>query len=488
MEKDYIINNPDAKVLMTSLRKIGYSFNSAVSDVIDNSVSAYAKNIYIDFPVSLERCIITIFDDGIGMSEEELLDAMKYGSTNKEDGRNDDDLGRFGCGLKTASLSICKKLTVISKKDSTVNCFVWDLDFVQKIGEWALKRLTIDEFSKIEGYEKLQFSNSGTLVIWENFDVFNVEQNDLLETIQEKIEPLYKYISLIFHRYIEKGVNFHINDRLINAIDPFLVNHKKTKIQREIVMPLEDSNGVSHNINITPFILPFQTDMSKNDIELVGGTEDYRNNQGFYIYRNERLIIWGTWFGERLHELTKNARIRIDIPNKLDDIWDIDVKKQNATIPLKIKKRLKRAVFEAMDSSRKVQTHRTKTINKELNVDYVWNRVIDRDNNVLYEVNKDSIIWDEVKSAVDDSTWRKIELTLSLLEQSLPYQDIYVDKADNNIKDSEEINEDILSFGRMIVEKSKQKGLSQQEIIEQLNRIDIYKGNDKLIEKLLEVL
>ena len=110
---------------------------------------------------------------------------------------------------------------------------------------------------------------------------------------------------------------------------------------------------------------------TKKDIKLLGGDENLRTKQGYYIYRNDRLIIWGTWFGLQRGELTKNARIRVDFPNSLDDIWKIDIKKQNASIPLQIRNSLKRAVTEAMNLSVKQQTHRGRKANIDEKIDYI---------------------------------------------------------------------------------------------------------------------
>lgn len=112
----YIENKPTADVLMSSMRSIGYSFEAAVADIIDNSISVKANFIEIRFPVDPSELFVAVCDNGSGMSENELFDAMKYGSAMKRENRSEDDLGRFGLGLKAASLSQCRKLTVVSKK------------------------------------------------------------------------------------------------------------------------------------------------------------------------------------------------------------------------------------------------------------------------------------------------------------------------------------------------------------------------------------
>lgn len=130
-------NKPTADVLMSSMRAIGYSFEAAIADIIDNSISVKADLIEVKFPVDpSDLPFVAICDNGSGMSEEELFDAMKYGSALKRNHREEDDLGRFGLGLKAASLSQCRKLTVVSKKNGIISACIWDLDIVEeeKIG------------------------------------------------------------------------------------------------------------------------------------------------------------------------------------------------------------------------------------------------------------------------------------------------------------------------------------------------------------------
>lgn len=110
-------NIPKADHLIGSMRSMGYTFESAIADIIDNSISANCQNVFLFFPTDPLHCYVSILDDGDGMSKEELLEAMRYGSTSSESVRSENDLGRFGLGLKAASLSQCRKLTVVSKKD-----------------------------------------------------------------------------------------------------------------------------------------------------------------------------------------------------------------------------------------------------------------------------------------------------------------------------------------------------------------------------------
>ena len=137
---------PEASSMIETFRAIGYNIETAIADIIDNSISANSKNIWINFEWKGSKTWLSIKDDGIGMNDAELIQAMRPGSKNPLQERNQKDLGRFGLGLKTASFSQARKLTVISKKADYKSVFwTWDLDFVNKTGNWDLIKYLHDE-------------------------------------------------------------------------------------------------------------------------------------------------------------------------------------------------------------------------------------------------------------------------------------------------------------------------------------------------------
>lgn len=169
-----IKNVPSPEVLMNSMRAMGYSFKTAIADIIDNSISAKAKNIWLFFPTSsLDEQFVSIIDDGRGMNKEELFNAMKYGSDRKD---SEEDLGRFGLGLKSASLSQCRVLTVASKKNGVISCFRWDLDEIVYSKEWNCLELQMDEFENMPYFSFFKSLNEGTIVLWQKFDIAEKNQ------------------------------------------------------------------------------------------------------------------------------------------------------------------------------------------------------------------------------------------------------------------------------------------------------------------------
>lgn len=438
-------NRPTADVLMFSMRAMGYTFEAAIADVIDNSISANATLIELGFPIDPAECYVTISDNGIGMSSEELFDAMKYGSQMKGQNRSENDLGRFGLGLKSASLSQCRRLTIISKKDGTKSAMIWDLDTVEHEKDWAIIICSPDEIRGLRNSGWLDDKASGTVVVWENFDTLekDIGQASLYYELQRLEDVTADYLSLIFHRFLNKRVGeknaritMKIGEHTLNGLDPFLETHKKTNPRRMIEIAVPDSDGVEQYVIAQPYILPFQKDMSKEDMRRIGGVENYRTKQGFYIYRNERLIIWGTWFGRPKGELTKHARIKVDIPNTLDDLWSIDIKKQRAKIPSVIKQRLTRAVDEAMDLAIRAQKYRGRVEKVNQSIDYIWDRVSLREGIYSYRINRNSRVFDLLKGHMSDEAWQRLTLVLDEIENSVPYQQIYIDKSQNSLDDT----------------------------------------------------
>ncbi len=427
------------------------------------------------------------------MSYDELFDAMKYGSQMKKTNREEDDLGRFGLGLKAASLSQCRRLSIVSKKAGIVSGFCWDLDKIEEVCDWSIIEFGKEEIDQVRYSEYLDDKASGTVVLWENFDVIQKSSGSVYAELSKYKEIVSDYLSLIFHRFLNKpkgeALVIYVDNFRLKGMDPFLEKHKKTNIRREIVIPVKDSHGVERKIAVQPYVLPFQKDLSNEDKKNSGGIEEYRTKQGFYIYRNERLIIWGTWFGKKKSELTKHARVRVDIPNSLDDIWCIDIKKQKATIPNVIKNQLSKAVDEAMNLAVKAQKHRGRIENLDDEIDYIWDRVkTPHEDQYFYKINRDSRIFDLIKESVDDATWGRIDMVLDEIENSVPYQQIYIDKSQNKVFDDidEERIADIESKARILIKIAGNMGnQSDRDTVEKLFSSEPFVKYPQLKSKLL---
>ena len=468
---------PRADILVESTRSIGYTFESALADIIDNSIGNGATHIDVRFS-SIDPKYIAILDDGCGMTPDELIIAMRYGSKNVNDQRAESDLGRFGLGLKTASLSQCRKLTVISKKKNVISAASWDLDFIIAQQGWSLKVYDYDEM--VNQYnaaipkilDELNSYESGTIVIWENFDKMleGASQPDTL--FDEKISIARSHLELIYHNFLDKTskspIELRFNYRPLAAKDPFLIRHPGTQPLSEEYIELE-----GHDIRVKPYILPYINKLSPEDINLLGTLDDLRNKQGIYVYRNNRLIIWGTWFRlDTKNELNKLARIRVDIPNSLDHIWDIDIKKSTASLPNSIKQNLKFIVKRAIGSSERVYTHQgNKLINDKH--DHVW-ALQETKEETFFEINKELLIYKAFLQSLSTDQAKQFKALIKLIEATVPFKYAYTLLA----KNEETFDKDYSDEARKLFQDlSSFDTMSREELIEALEKIDFFANN-----------
>jgi hypothetical protein len=421
-----IIVRPRASALSQSLRDIGYSLESSIADLIDNCITARAKNIWIDFTLFGDSPKLVITDDGVGMDRYELIEAMRPGSSDPRESRNEGDLGRFGLGLKTASFSQCTVLTVLSKKNNVCFAATWDLDVVAKRNEWVVKIPSDIEIEELNIRERL--ISDGTVVLWQNLDRLIEEKtpNFSHKNIYEKFDTVDKHLSIVFHRYLSgefkgKKLAIHINGNPVKAFDPFCINNKATQILREEIVRVE-----GHEIKIQPYILPHHSKLSNTEQDFYKSRNDFLNNQGAYIYRNGRLMAWGDWF--RLiprGEATKLARVKIDFPNALDDLWTIDIKKSRAHPPLQVKDKLKHIIDRIAEQSKRVHAQRgSKLFNSEQFP--VWERV-QRNEKITYKLNRENPLLLSIMERFNDDETSGILKIIEMAEATIPIEAIYSD-------------------------------------------------------------
>ena len=486
-------NKPTADVLMFSMRAMGYSFESAVADIIDNSISACASNVQIRFPVDPADCYVVTCDNGNGMSRQELFDAMKYGSEQKREGRSETDLGRFGLGLKAASLSQCRKLTVASKKDGQISAYMWDLDIIEEKHDWYVVECSDEEIRQIRFIEWLDNLSSGTVVVWEDFDFIEKSSGSVYAELNKLQESTSEYLSLIFHRYLNKPaqnrLTIKVNNYQLVGYDPFLENHNKTNVRRKISIPIKDSQGIERMVTVQPFILPFQKDLSAEDKKLSGGIENYRSKQGFYVYRNKRLLVWGTWF--RMHrkdELSKLARIRVDIPNSLDHLWTLDIRKSTAVPPDVIKRNLERVVERISEGSKRAWTFRGKREISDQGC-HLWNKEKAREG-VQYVLNRDHVFLKTLSESLTTEQKHILFSYLKLVEGNLPLNQLYVDLNNEervNVRKEKDAETEAMDFARIILENIKDSS-SRKEQIQLMLQTDPFCNYKSVIEMLTKEL
>lgn len=480
---------PFAPMLMESTRAIGYSLEAAVADIIDNSIAAGASEVSIQFSPYDAVPYVSILDNGAGMDSESIDNAMRYGSQSSLDVRGEQDLGRFGLGLKTASLSQCRCLTVVSKQGGNVVARRWDLDEIYRQKTWALLELEKKDLESVPQYEKLAQLPQGTLVVWENLDRMLGGTAAPEKFMSQHMDYVRNHLALVFHRYLAgeagiKKLQIKINELLIEPKDPFLIG-KSTVVQDEEKLIIE-----GHPVYVATFMLPHISKLTHQERNLLGGSEGLTKDQGFYIYRNKRLLVWGTWF--RMHrkdELSKLARIRVDIPNALDHLWTLDIRKSSAVPPDVIKSHLARVVDRISEASKKTWTFRGK---RELSDSgcHLWAKYKTRDG-VIYNLNRDHVFLEALTATLNPEQKKLLENYLKLAEENLPLNQLYVDLNNEervNVRNEQEAEKEAMEQVRIYLENIAYSS-ERKELIQALLRTDPfcnYKSIVTMLRKELE--
>jgi len=357
---------PNAANMFESIRAVGYSFEAAVADIVDNSIAAGASRVNVTL-ACIPRPIVVIWDDGRGMNNTELVQAMRLACQPPSLARTASDLGRFGLGLKSASLSQCRKLTVISKKAGKISACSWDLDVVATRKDWSLCKLESTEcndiLARIGDFE----TESGTAVVWEEFDRFGSSPEDIRGGLQSAYDIAGEHLSLVFHRFIGNKLSISMNGRRLDAKDPFLTGANGRTTTGDQTIRIGELA-----FEVEAVVLPSLSKWTADQRRLANGNRRLRLEQGFYVYRGRRLLEWGTWFGlAAREEMSKLTRIRVDIPNTMDHLWTLDVKKSKAQPPAFVLNRLRPLVDSFMGKSERSLTHRGREM-REKNVSPMW--------------------------------------------------------------------------------------------------------------------
>lgn len=459
---------PEPRILIESLRDIGYSFNSALADIVDNSITAKARNISI-LAIPSDDFRIAIIDDGEGLGRDELMHAMRLGSTDPRCKRNLNDLGRFGLGVKTASFSQCRRLTVVSKKNGEVNAFTWDLDLVASENKW-----TVLEQKRTDSIPFIGETNeTGTLVLWEKLDRLTGVNGSGKANYDRIISEAQDYLSLVFHRYLagERGlkrIKVNVNNRTLDPIDPFNVSNQATQPS-----PVEN---VCPGVTMQAFTLPhrsnYASDTEYEKFALPGG---YLKNQGVFLYRAKRLILHGTWFGiAKKTALTQLCRVKIDIDVNQDEAWKIDVKKVSAQLPEEVRASIKQLIAHIGAPSKRVYRRRGARLTRP-EVYPAWNAIKTGDK-TLYCINRQNPILDSFNSSLDDDQRAAFKTVLSLVESSFPTESLFYELSNNEgsvcfeeMEDDDFCNAALTFFGSL-----KQMGKDEDDILSTMRSVDLF--------------
>jgi hypothetical protein len=476
---------PKASSMIETFRAIGYSLETAVADIIDNSISAKAKNIFINRTWKGGKSFITIKDDGIGMNNAELIQAMRPGFQNPLDEREKTDLGRFGLGLKTASFSQCRNLTVLSKKaDYNSVYWTWNLDHVAKSDKWELLKWIPQGFE-----HELDSLNSGTIVIWTELDrILSLETSETDSNAHRKfsdsLDRVKRHIAMTFHRFIEeKSIKIHWCGHEIEPWNPFCVSETKTQEK--------STDNLPGGVTVKGFVLPHKNNFSSEQAyKQAEGINGWSAQQGFYVYRGKRLLLAGDWLGlRRKEECFKLVRIQIDLPNTLDTDWHIDIKKSRAYPPSKCRDQLGQYAKSVCNDGLEVYKHRGKILKQRAGTSFqpLWLEK-KKDDKWYFVVNRENSIIQSLKQSAKDNPENAIETLLKFIEESLPTKSVYINEA----KADEEQKTPYSDFDTSIIKdilcriyKNKlDGGLSEKQAKAVLKTIEPFNNYEEIIDEL----
>lgn len=476
---------PKASSMIETFRAIGYSLETAIADIIDNSISAGAKRININRIWKGAESIISIEDDGCGMNNDELVLALCPGAQNPLEERSKTDLGRFGLGLKTASFSQCRKLSVISrKKDYAPVYWSWDLDYVAQCDKWELIKWIPEEFK-----HSLDDKASGTIVIWSDLDRVvssntSITNENAKMKFSESLDRVKKHISMTFHRFIEdKSVKILWCGHEIEAWDPFCIEESKTQHK--------SLDYLAGGATMKGYVLPHKNNFSSEAAyKKAEGINGWGAQQGFYVYRGKRLLLAGDWLGiRRKEEHYKLVRIQIDLPNTLDSEWQIDIKKSRAYPPASCREQLESYAKSVCADGCEVYRHRGKIIRQRAGQEFqpLW---LDKkkDNKWYFVVNREHSIIQRMKEYAKEQPSKAIDILLNFIEESIPSKSIYLkesqDEENQKISYSDFDINTIRDTIMMIYNKQCEDGLTPEQSKANLKRIEPFNNFEEIIDEL----
>ena len=356
---------------------------------------------------------------------------MRPGSQSPLKSRAPGDLGRFGLGLKTASFSQCRSLSVRSRTAAgEIATRRWDLDHVASVNEWQLLRAA-DVLAEPH-FRRLASVPHGTAVVWQKLDRLvagdSVGDERQQQRFLQRAEGVRDHLAMVFHRLIgHHGVEILLNERPITAWDPFLEHEAATQ-------PLFTTTLRYRNTDITvrPYVLPHHSKIPKAVHDAAAGPKGWNAHQGFFVYRNKRLIVPGDWLGLgwAKEEHYKLARIRVDIPNSLDLEWDIDVTKSKASPPRQIREELRRIAERARSDAKRIYSHRGARLTpvNESERTFLWEPLAKHDK-TFYRINRQHPLVKQASVASQDrATYNAL---LRLIEETVPLPHITITNSEH---------------------------------------------------------
>ncbi len=501
---NYFDSPPNPEYLIKSIAEQGYSLETALADLIDNSITAGANSIEILTELIADKLTLYISDNGDGMTKKELSDNMQFPSKSMEAKREKSDLGRFGLGLKTASFSQTRKFTVVSKKGKGGNyeAMTWDVEYLKSTGKWRiLINNKVEINNLISEYKKTSFNRLGqfinyepnTLIIWSGLYKFinNTSKESKIDLLNKQlVEITSEYLGIVFHKFLEKSktpLKIKINNSLVSPFNPF-PNPESSELrslgERQNILR-ENRENI---LKMEGFILPVSSTNPDTESNWRTRNLGLLDLEGIYIYRGDRIISFGGWAGLIKKEpKLKLARLRIEINNANDDLFQLKVDKSGIIVPHELRVAVIRYIIELKNEARNELSKRGVRMNSSFkgnNHTDLFNR-IPSSNGTMLDINMDYPILRNISNGLNLKQNRQLSLLLRVIAAKLNYNKDLVDNR-NTIEDKTEnsFTED------EIIEAIKDfqiKGWSREKIVNAFIK-DLGLSINNLPEKIITVL
>ncbi|MER6132180.1 ATP-binding protein [Streptomyces sp. NPDC001815] len=475
---EFDVAAPDPAGMVASLSSLGYSLPAAIADVIDNSISADAQNIDVDFTWAGRDSWVSVVDDGTGMTEKNLIIAMTVAARGPGTPRTSTDLGRFGVGLKSASFSQARQLTVATATDGTWHIRTWDLDVVEEFGEWRLLRGAGPETTALVK-TLIADRTHGTVVLWRQLTGYRSDEvaEDDEKTQQQfyaEAERTGTHLGMVFARFLTgtSRRQLRLSNSPVKPWDPFLASHPS--VQR---LPAEDLPLADGSVRVEPYVLPNAQRLSVSAYEAAAGPQGWLGQQGFYVYRRDRLILAGDWLGIRglrREEKFSLARIAVDIPAESDADWAVDVRKASVVPPVALRGHLRRIAMHARGQAADALRHRGRIAARRYGdpLRYVWTVRRD-DGRISCRINRSHpLVQEALKGGQGDGA--RLRALLRLLEETVPVTALRVLHETDSLDDPEPFggpgpsDEQTLEVAQQVFEVMLGQGRTAEEARAQL--------------------
>lgn len=470
---------PNADELAEALRAFGYDLPTALADLVDNSIAAGARRVRIAYSSDPGSAWLAVIDDGHGMDRVKLREAMRF-ARNPAEKRSADDLGRFGLGLKTASLAQARALTVLTRTNSgELTGMTWDLDHVKRHRQWLVIPDLDEDALRIA--ELLEFEGHGTTVLWRKIDKVGHGSE-----LQRRVTDAGKELSLLFHRMMAAGrLKLEVGQRALRPMDPYLRRNPLTQDRGEEVLECD-----GHIVKVNPVVLPHPSRLTREESLLASGPGGLLGRQGFYVYRGDRLVVPGSWLGlpgMYNSTYTRLARISVEIPPAADLSWKVDVRKSILRPPTPLLARLAELADDARSRSQRVFTHRGTPAAHDDNCDIkpVWQQ-LRRLGRYTYVVNRSHPL---ITEALGGPAGTAVEGLLQLIESTVPADLIAREGSTVSGSTEQDLADDqveVVSAFRAMLSALPEDPERRSELIETLARSEPFNRFPGLIREIID--